>query len=185
MDFKKLCNEIKKETDFRKEVVINGISFTIGLASAEQDATVNSIYAQLDENSDASSEIFGDLRRRQTAYAIKAIKGEEIPELVEVGDKVVERGLYVLEELLPSLPGLMVDALFAVVTDLKAEAKKKIYKEVKFDWYEEDKLLIDDDEEDVELAEKAEADEKAKQAELAEMEGSEEETGVQDPEQFE
>jgi len=185
MDLRELCKEVSDSVnnEFSKDITINGIEFTITLATSKEDTILNDYFKDFDEDGIDDITKYDELKKKTISYSLKSIKGTVIPDIVEEEEgKSLDRNLFIFETA-NEWPTSIIDNLFNAIMDLKKRSRESIDSNVSFDWYEDASLLKGSDDED--LLEDAEKFEK-KKAELHEaIEESEiEDSGVKDEEQL-
>jgi len=151
LDLKSICQEIESKSDFTKMITIRDMEFELGLLSAEQEKLVNNLIQELRDEESGAIELLDDMRRRTCSYAIRKIKGEPVPDVVEVEEvlesgvhKKVDHHLYLMESM-RTWPNSMISALFEAYTDLKKQADADIKASIKYDWFEDPALLKDEE----------------------------------------
>ena len=182
MDFTKLCKEVSQSVNdnFSKILKVNGIPFKIIPASAKNDDTLNTLYSEVDESKTDTVAEYNKLKRRTISYSLVAIKGEDLPEVIDQGGKSLDRNTFIYDQS-SGWPNAVIDSLFAAIMDLKKRVKTSIEDGIEFDWFEDPELLKEgDDDELLAEAEKLEAEKAERESELDESEDN----TVQNKEQF-
>lgn len=133
MDLQGLLDEIVKETQaFSRKCSIGKVEFKMSILSYEQEDKLTTI---LDEMSSDGSGSIGDWKKVVLSMAITEINGNELPDIIDLGDdERVEKTLY-LKDLLGKLPSKAVDTLFEVYTDLKEESDKELEDSIEVQWF--------------------------------------------------
>jgi hypothetical protein len=160
MDLNALSKKITKAVDLRKTLEFKGISFEIGLLTADEERKVNSLIEDIreDESVAGLSDRMDNLKRITAAYGVRAIDGEEVPPTLEMKVEGSEETRMIpraeaLADHLREWPGSVTLVLYSAVADLRTEASKNLEADIKYEWFEAPDLLEDDEEEEAALAE--------------------------------
>lgn len=134
-----LMKQVQEKMTVRKSATVFGVEFTFTLLSVEDDQKVTEYRATANREVASQEDflaIYSDIMKRTLSYAIRAIEGKEIPEVIKREDGgTTSRSLY-LREFLETLPKKAVESLFDVFTDFKKEIDSRIDKELVYDWFE-------------------------------------------------
>lgn len=179
MDLASLSKKITEAVDLRKTLKYKGMSFEIGLLTADEERKVNNIVEKIREAQDAPglADRMDSLKRITAAYAIRSINGEEVPKLIDVPvegtteTKPIPRA-EALADHLRQLPAALTTVLYSAVTDLRRESNSKLDEQVEYDWFESPDLLEEDEEEQAALAAAEAAEAPVKLVELAEKDAT-------------
>lgn len=120
---------------FRKDAEIGGNKYTLQVLSLKEEQRVQSLPT---EGIDGI-EFFAEMQKSILSNAIRAVDGEEIPDIIEVdgadGTKVTkERPIYV-REVLEGLPPALIENLFQVYGDMRDQKETEINSSLTYSWY--------------------------------------------------
>jgi hypothetical protein len=120
---------------FRKEAEIGGVKFTLQVLSLKEEQRVQSVPS---EGLDGVA-YFNEMQKSILSNAIRAIDGEEIPDIVESdvtdGPKTTKERQVYLREVLETMPGPIVDNLFQVYADMRDQKENEISSSLTYSWY--------------------------------------------------
>lgn len=131
MSLNQVLKDVREKFSYRKTVTLRGIEFVIGLLDYDENQKVSSLP---DDEVDPMV-YMNDIRRQTLAYAVKAINGEEIPDVVQVNENESKEKAVYLKELLGNFPMKVTDQLFDAYVDLKEQSDKEIETEMQFEWF--------------------------------------------------
>jgi len=119
---------------FRKDATIAGNRYTLQVLSLRDEQRVSSLPT---DGIDGIA-FFNELQKAVLSHALRAVDGEEIPDIVEVDDggkkSTKERAVYV-REFLDSLPSIVIENLFSVYGDMRDEKENDINSSLTYSWY--------------------------------------------------
>jgi hypothetical protein len=136
-----VLDSVKKSLDFKKEVEIFGVTYTIKILSLTEEQKANSDDEL--ENLEGS-DFMNRLRINVLSYAIEGINDQHLDPIVEIEEKngdvtKKERSIF-LRELLSDLPTDMVELLFDAYVDIKEEAESKLKERMNYKWFKDPKV---------------------------------------------
>lgn len=119
----------------RKDVTIAGNKYTLQVLSLREEQRVQSLPSEDVEG----IAFFNEMQKSVLAHALRAVDGEEIPDIIELDDQdgkkvTKERPIYV-REILDSLPSAILDNLFQVYADMRDEKEQEINSSLTYSWY--------------------------------------------------
>jgi len=164
---------------FRKDAEIGGNKFTLQVLSFKEEQKIQLLPT---EGIDGIA-YFNEMQKSMLAYAIRAVDGEEVPDIVEVTDQAgakttKERAIY-LKEVLDGMPSALIERLFQVYVDMRDQKESEISSSLTYSWYK-----TPDQREEERRKKEEEAEEKAKAKARADAEkaaASEKKTDVPNP----
>lgn len=119
----------------RKDAFVGGAKYTLQVLSLKEEQRIQAIPM---EGVDTIT-FFNDMRKSILAHAIRAVDGEEIPDIIEVegpdGSKTTRERAVHMREFLEDLPEAVVDNLFQIYGDMREEKEQEISKSVTYSWY--------------------------------------------------
>lgn len=130
--FVDIANLIRSKLVFTKDLEVSGIKFGLGLLSLEEEQKSSALSTAT--NMEDTMTYYNEIRRGLLSFAVKALNGEVLPDVLEVEGGTKERAIYI-RELLATLPSKIIDQLFEAYVDLREEAESKLDSTVAFQWY--------------------------------------------------
>jgi len=126
--------KLQMKFQYRTEAEIGGVKFGLQVLSLNEEQRVQ---ATPSEDMEGMA-FYSEMQKNMLSYAIRTIDGEELPEVVEDGERGAnsskERAVYV-KELLNTLPNKVTDTLFDVYVDLREQKEEEINKSLSYSWY--------------------------------------------------
>jgi len=171
------------------EAEVFGIKYVFTQTSTKDEYLIAE-YSTKVNNSTEAAEMFDalqNIRSRTIASMLHAINGEVLPSVIqrENGDEV-EKVLFLMEEI-TLWPKQLVDVLYVIATDLKKRFKESIRESVKYEWFGEDLLAKEKEEEEqskkMDALEKARREKKLAKLEEDDAPASKEESSFTSPEE--
>lgn len=131
MSLDQILKDVQEKFSCRKTVTIRGIEFVIGILDYDENQKVSSL-----PDDDVDPMVYmNDIRRQTLAYAIKSINGEEIPDVVQIGEGESKEKAIFIKEFLGRFPMKLTDQLFDAYVDVKEQSDKEIETEMQFEWF--------------------------------------------------
>lgn len=119
---------------FRKDAEIGGNKFTLQVLSLKDEQSVQA----LPEDGVDGIAFFNNMQKSILSRAIRALDGEEIPDIVEIDEggkkSTKERAIYV-REILEGLPSPVIENLFQVYVDMRDQKESEINASLTYSWY--------------------------------------------------
>jgi hypothetical protein len=152
---------------FRKDAEIGGNKFTLQVLSLKEEQRTQALP---DEGVDGIA-FFNNMQKVMLSSAIRAVDGEEIPDIVEVdgadGKKSTkERAIYV-REILEGLPAPVIENLFQVYVDMREQKENEINASLTYSWYKTPQQRDEDRRKKEQEAAKAREEEEQRRQEAA------------------
>lgn len=127
--FLKKLEKIVSNSNKTKEVSVGDVKLTIRLMTSYEELLVQDAIAQFD-----GLTYLLKTKQETLAHVISRIDGEDIPDEVEVeGGVKVQKGVFLKNRFLSSLPQTGVDSIFQAYLVLQLESQDDIKKSVKFE----------------------------------------------------
>lgn len=151
-----IVNKAFSTPELTTDVEINGIKFKLGASSNKDAFAIADLLENARHNKGDTLVVMAEVRTRTIAAALISINGEEIPQVVEVNGEKLDKMMYLYGEL-SKWPTTLITSLFNIITDFKDKERHAIMKSVKYDWFGEDiiKKELEEDAADKESLEKA------------------------------
>lgn len=133
-----ILKSVKEKLSYGKEATIQDIKFNMSVLTLKEEQSLSAI--PVDEKEDGLA-YFNEMRKNLLSFAIKAIEGEKIPDIVETKDEKGEnvkkdRSIYI-REFLDKMPAAIIEDLFEIYIDLREEVESDIIKSVKYKWFKD------------------------------------------------
>lgn len=133
MSLNDVLAEVQSSYVFQKEIELKEVTYVLQVLDNESERKVNAAVNTADLTEDVDAYI-KELRKELLSRAIVSIKGQDIPEVVEVNDEKIDRPLY-LKSFLDKIPGSILIKMFEAYVDLREESEEAISKTMRYDWF--------------------------------------------------
>ena len=134
MDLSQSLEKLVNSTMFTKECTIGGTVITLKLLSSTEEGKLSKLIDEISATDSVSA--LGDWKNYLLSLAMYKIAGEVLPEIIDVGEERMEKGLY-LRSYLEKLPSTIVENLFEIYKDMKDEAVKALDKSMVYVWFKD------------------------------------------------
>lgn len=130
MSLDNVLNSLVDKFSYKKKASVGGITFELKMLNYEQDNSINSFPGEEED----PLTFYERTRAQILSYSICSINGEEVPDIVKVGDSTKEKSIY-LKEFLKKIPPKIVEKMFEIYIDFKEEMDDKLGEDVQYEWF--------------------------------------------------
>jgi hypothetical protein len=163
-----IVNKAFSAPELTTNVEINGIKFKLGASSNKDAFAVADLLEKSRYNKEDALAVMAEVRIKTIAAALISINGEVIPQVVEKDGEKLDKMMYLYGEL-TQWPTTLITNLFNIISDFKDRERTTVMKSVKYEWFGDDVIKKELEEEAAEKVKAAKAEKAEKDIELTQV----------------